>query len=280
MKAQKIIFGCLSVLALTGCNFHANENFILGLGGENVPVGQYASKILEYYGLDEQALAQKGVISYGEDVKAVTTQVKQGLVSAGIIYATDAKSANLKVVDTATKEMCGQVIYPAACIANSTGKLDAAKSFLAYLTTNEAMAIFENVGFSKVGDAKTVPAQVTSDVTLNVYAAASMTETMNEIETIYETAHPNVNLVMNFGSSGKLQTQIEEGPDLCDVFISAGAKQMNALANHEGGSLIVTETRLDLLENKVALSVPDNNPAKLKSFEDLKVKLQSYLDKE
>ena len=54
---------------------------------------------------------------------------------------------------------------------------------------------------------------------------------------------------------------------------------MNALANHEGGSLIVTETRLDLLENKVALSVPDNNPAKLKSFEDLKVKLQSYLDK-
>ena len=175
--------------------------------------------------------------------------------------------------------MCGQVIYPAACIANSTGKLDAAKSFLAYLTTNEAMAIFENVGFSKVGDAKTVPAQVTSNITLNVYAAASMTETMNEIETIYETAHPNVNLVMNFGSSGKLQTQIEEGPDLCDVFISAGAKQMNALANHEGGSLIVTETRLDLLENKVALSVPDNNPAKLKSFEDLKVKLQSYLDK-
>ena len=276
MKAQKIIFSCLGVLALVGCSAKANENFILGLGGENVPVGQYASKILEYFGLDEQALAQKGVISYGEDVKAVTTQVKQGLVSAGIIYATDAKSANLKVVDTATKEMCGQVIYPAACISNSTGKLDAAKSFLAYLTSNEAMAVFESVGFSKVGDPQTPIAQVTSTITLNVYAAASMTETMNSIKTTYEAAHPNITLAMNYGSSGKLQTQIQEGRELCDLFISAGAKQMNAL---QDGEYIVNDTRINLLENKVALSVPDKNPAKINSFEDLKVKLQSYLDK-
>ena len=277
MKNLKTLFGCVSLFALVGCGAGTKEdNFILGLGGENVPVGQYASKILQYFEIDESALAKKGAISYGEDVKAVTTQVKQGLVSAGIIYATDAKSANLKVVDTATKEMCGQVIYPAAVILNAAGKADAAKSFLSYLTNNEAMGIFESVGFSKVGEPQTELDQTNETITLNIYAAASMTETLNEIKTKYETAHSNVTLQMNYGSSGKLQTQIEQGPDLCDLFISAGAKQMNALQDQ---NLIVNESRINLLENKVALSVPDNNPANINSFTDLKAKLVSILSK-
>lgn len=79
---------------------------------------------------------------------------------------------------------------------------------------------------------------------------------------------------INFGSSGTLQTQIEAGRDQCDVFISAGAKQMNAL---EEKSYLVDGSRFNILENQVVLAVPDNNPAKLGSFNDLANKLKDIL---
>ena len=66
------------------------------------------------------------------------------------------------------------------------------------------------------------------EVTLNVFAAASMTETLTEIQKMYKEVAPNVTLVFNFDSSGTLKTQIQEGAD-CDVFISAAQKQMNQL---------------------------------------------------
>ena len=62
---------------------------------------------------------------------------------------------------------------------------------------------------------------------LIVFAAASMTETLNQIAEMYKDVAPNVTLVFNFDSSGTLKTQIEEGAD-CDLFISAAPKQMNA----------------------------------------------------
>lgn len=119
------------------------------MGNSDVPVGQYTQKILAYYGLDETALANEGLITYGSNVKEVTTQVKEGSVDCGVIYCTDAFSAGLKVVDSATEEMCGQVIYPAAVLKNAPNH-DAAQAFLDYLTTDEAMAVFETVGFSPV----------------------------------------------------------------------------------------------------------------------------------
>ena len=119
------------------------------MGNSDVPVGQYTQKILAYYGLDETALANEGLITYGSNVKEVTTQVKEGSVDCGVIYCTDAFSAELKVVDSATEEMCGQVIYPAAVLKNAPNH-DAAQAFLDYLTTDEAMAVFETVGFSLV----------------------------------------------------------------------------------------------------------------------------------
>ena len=61
-----------------------------------------------------------------------------------------------------------------------------------------------------------------------VFAAASMTETLTEIEALYEKANPEINLIFNFDSSGTLKTQIQEGA-VCDLFISAGQKQMNQL---------------------------------------------------
>ena len=119
---------------------------LLAMGNSDVPVGQYTQKILDYYGFDEAALADAGVLTYGNNVKEVTSQVTEASVDCGIIYATDAFSAGLTVVDSATAEMCGQVIYPAAVLKD--GQTEAAQAFLDYLKTDAAMAVFESVGFS------------------------------------------------------------------------------------------------------------------------------------
>ena len=125
----------------------ASGDVFLAMGNSDVPVGQYTQKIFTYYGLNEETLASSGVLTYGSNVKEVTTQVSEGTVDCGVIYATDAFSAGLTVVDEATAEMCSQVIYPAAVMKNSANP-DAAKAFLDFLSTDEAMACFEAVGFS------------------------------------------------------------------------------------------------------------------------------------
>lgn len=124
----------------------AGEVF-LAIGNSDVPVGQYTRKIFAHYGLDEQSLADAGVLTYGSNVKEVTTQVSEGAVDCGIIYATDAYSAGLESVDEATADMCGQVIYPAAVLRNSAHP-DEAKAFLDYLTGEDAGRVFESVGFT------------------------------------------------------------------------------------------------------------------------------------
>lgn len=112
-------------------------------------------------------------------------------------------------------------------------------------------------------------------VTLNIFAAASMTETLTEIQEMYKETAPNVTLVFNFDSSGTLKTQIQEGAD-CDIFISAAQKQMNQLdkdadpeVNTDGLNYVLEGTRVNLLENKVVLAVPDGNPKNIESFADL-----------
>lgn len=122
-------------------------DILLAMGNSDVPVGQYTQKILAYYGLDEAALAEAGVLTYGTNVKEVTTQVTEASVDCGIVYGTDAFSAGLTPVDTATAEMCGQVIYPAA-VVNTSAHPQEAQAFLDYLSTDEAMAVFEAVGFA------------------------------------------------------------------------------------------------------------------------------------
>lgn len=124
-------------------------DILMAMGNSDVPVGQYTRNILSWYGLDEEELAASGAITYGSNVKEVTTQVSEGSVDAGVIYCTDAFSAGLVPVDEATAEMCGQVIYPAAVMKPSAHK-EEAKEFLDYLSGEEAMAVFESVGFSPV----------------------------------------------------------------------------------------------------------------------------------
>ena len=122
-----------------------NGNVTLAIGNSDVPVGQYTQKIFAYYEIDEAAIASK--LTYGSNVKEVTTQVSEGSVDCGIIYGTDAFSAGLTVVDGATAEMCGQVIYPAA-VLNCGEAPEAAQAFLDYLCTEEALACFRAVGFT------------------------------------------------------------------------------------------------------------------------------------
>ena len=117
---------------------------MLAIGNSDVPVGQYTQKIFAYYGLDEAALTE--CLTYGNNVKEVTTQVSEASTDCGIIYATVACSAGLTVVDSATAEMCGQVIYPAAVLKGE--KEEAAQAFLDYLQTADAMEVFKSVGFS------------------------------------------------------------------------------------------------------------------------------------
>ncbi len=123
-------------------------NIFMAMGNSDVPVGQYTQKILAYYELNEEELAKNGCITYGSNVKEVTTQVSEGLVDCGVIYATDAFSAGLKSVDTATEEMCGRALYPAA-VLNVSKDPETAQEFLDYLKGPEATAVFEKVGFTK-----------------------------------------------------------------------------------------------------------------------------------
>ena len=125
----------------------ASGTVLLAMGNSDVPVGQYTQKIFKYFNLDEEILAAAGVLTYGSNVKEVTTQVKEGTVDCGIIYATDAFSAGLTTVATATPDMCGQVIYPAAVMKNTKNE-KAAKAFLEYLKGSEASEIFKSVGFT------------------------------------------------------------------------------------------------------------------------------------
>lgn len=98
---------------------------------------------------------------------------------------------------------------------------------------------------------------------LTISAAASLKEAMADIETEFTSSNPNIELTFNFGSSGSLQKQIEQGAP-CDLFISAGQSQMNAL---EDGGLILDNTRKDLVKNSLVLVGSENSD--INSINDL-----------
>lgn len=103
------------------------------------------------------------------------------------------------------------------------------------------------------------------EVELIVSAAASLTDVTAEIADNYKKVAPNVKLTFTYGSSGALQTQIEEGAP-SDIFISAAVKQMDTLAEKD---FIEKDSRIDLLQNKVVLIVSKDSKLNLTSFEDL-----------
>jgi molybdate transport system substrate-binding protein len=115
-----------------------------------------------------------------------------------------------------------------------------------------------------------------SGKTLIVFAAASMTEAMNQIAELYKQAAPDVTVVYNFDSSGTLKTQIQSGAD-CDIFISAGQRQMDQIditaspaVNTEKLDFVLPRSRFDIVSNQVVLIVPKGkNPKGIDRFSDV-----------
>lgn len=110
-----------------------------------------------------------------------------------------------------------------------------------------------------------IPVVAQSNTSLLVSAAASMKDVLEEIKPLYQQSQPNVNITYNFGSSGALQQQIEQGAPV-DVFISAAKRQVDAL---EQKNLLVPGSRTVIAKNRLVLIVP-KNVSGIRSFYNLK----------
>ncbi|MEG3436287.1 molybdate ABC transporter substrate-binding protein [Pannus brasiliensis CCIBt3594] len=104
-----------------------------------------------------------------------------------------------------------------------------------------------------------------TNTTLLVSAAASLKDALQEINPGFERANPNIKVNYNFGASGALQQQIEQGAP-ADIFLSAATRQMDNLAR---SNLILPNTRRNLLTNRLVLVVPRDSTLKIDSFRDL-----------
>jgi molybdate transport system substrate-binding protein len=102
------------------------------------------------------------------------------------------------------------------------------------------------------------------ETSITVSAAISLRDALDELGHSYEQKHPNTKVTFNYGSSGTLQHQIEQGAPV-DIFFSAAEKQMDAL---ESGGLLVAGTRRDLVGNQLVLVVPASSNL-VKDFSDL-----------
>lgn len=102
-------------------------------------------------------------------------------------------------------------------------------------------------------------------VELLISAAASLTDSLEEIQTAYEKEHHNIKLSFNFGASGTLQQQIEQGAPV-DLFLSAGKKQMSALVEKQ---LIDNNQQMNLLTNEIVAVVPADTKIVVSKIEDI-----------
>ena len=130
----------------------ASGDYLLCIGNDDVPVGAYSLEILDHLGYSLDLLEDQGKVTYASNVSEVARQVQEGVVDAGMVYATDASTYGLNVVDAATPDMCQQVIYPAAVMkSGQADSYDAAEEFLTYLYTNEeAISVWKDVGFTLI----------------------------------------------------------------------------------------------------------------------------------
>lgn len=130
----------------------------------------------------------------------------------------------------------------------------------------EATTTAEETTAEETTAEETTQAAAGEETEILVAAAASLKNAYEDkLIPMFEEANPGVTVKGTYDSSGKLQTQIEEGLE-ADVFMSAAQKQMTAL-DEEG--MIVSDTITDLLENKIVLIVPTGNEKGLEKFEDI-----------
>ena len=103
-------------------------------------------------------------------------------------------------------------------------------------------------------------------VEIQVFIAASLNTVMQDVKAAYEAEHPNVTVVLNADSSGKLLTQIEEGYE-CDVFFSAAKKQMDTLQDTDG--LVVEGTRHNVVNNQVVVVARKDSGTSVTGLSDI-----------
>ena len=125
----------------------------IALAGEDVPVGQYSREIFKNLGIEDDV--NKMEINEGKNVTEVLASVSEGSNEIGIVYATDAASVADKV-DIIAEAPAGSletpVLYPAGLTIDSEAsdsEAAAAKAFLEYLQTDDAMKVFEEYGFAQ-----------------------------------------------------------------------------------------------------------------------------------
>lgn len=128
-------------------------------------------------------------------------------------------------------------------------------------------------GCKKADSTKTkqTESSVTEPTDITVLAAASLTEAMADLAREFNKTHPDIRLTFSFGSSGALQTQIEEGAP-ADIFVSAAQKQMSALVDKK---LVTSATVADILTNKVVLIKQKDAEVPISTFEEVAEKATS-----
>ncbi|MBN1775392.1 MAG: molybdate ABC transporter substrate-binding protein [Clostridiales bacterium] len=223
---------------------------LIALGNSDVPVGQYSQEILTTLEIWD---AIQSKISFCGNVKEVLSQVANGSVDCGIVYATDAATEPaVTVVSVAPSDLLTTpVVYPSAILTFAANP-NAAEAFLNFLLTDAAKAAFEEVGFTTIADSEAHAITFAPEGILTIFAAASMTESLTAISDLFMTEYPDVEVIINFDSSGTLRTQIESGAEV-DIFISAAQSPMTALI--DGGYIDIT-TKINLLQNEVVLIIP------------------------
>lgn len=132
-----------------------------------------------------------------------------------------------------------------------------------YILLSMAFLLFVVGGFAILNNK--VTKEQSKMVELNVSAAASLKDVLGEIKTLYEKDNPNVKIVYNFGASGNLRNQIEQGANV-DIFISAAVNHMNEL---EKQGFVKKEDRKNLVENDLVLIKSKNNVINNQNFEVL-----------
>ena len=131
-------------------------------------------------------------------------------------------------------------------------------------TTEKASEMASEAASEKAGEKATEAAKEDAEKTeVQVFVAASLKNVMEDLGQQYEKEHPEVKLVFNADSSGKLLSQIQEGYD-CDIFFSAAQKQINTL--EEEGNL-VEGTRKNVVNNQLCVVTLKDSGTKVTGLE-------------
>lgn len=182
-----------------------------------------------------------------------------------ILLAGCSSSSGSASVETTTAESA-EITTSATTAADTTAATTAATTAVttAATTTSAKTTAKPAVTTAKAAAAATTAVPKAEPASLTISCAASLTEVMEAIKTAYVNVNPNVTITYNFGSSGSLQTQIENGAAV-DVFFSAATSNMDKLAT---AGLLLDGTRKDVVGNTIVLVVPKDR-ATLSSIDDL-----------